>query len=40
MNYDPSTGDDNLGGSFVPQGYKVVSETKANGDIWYTVVAE
>ena len=40
MNYDPRTGDDNLGGSFVPQGYKVVSETKANGDIWYTVVAE
>ena len=40
VNYDPSTGDDNLGGSFVPQGYKVVSETKANGDIWYTVVAE
>ena len=40
VNYDPSTGDDNLGGNFVADGYKVVSETKANGEIWYTVVAE
>ena len=40
VNYDPSKGDDNLGGSFVAEGYKVTSETKANGDVWYTVVAE
>lgn len=40
VNYDPSTGDDNLGGSFVAGGYKVVSETQSNGDVWYTVVAE
>ena len=33
-------GDDNLGGSFVADGYKVVSETQSNGDVWYTVVAE
>ena len=38
VNYDPSTGDDNLGGNFVAPGYSVISETKANGDIWYTVV--
>ena len=38
VNYDPSTGDDNLGGNFVANGYTVVSETKANGDVWYTVV--
>ena len=24
--------------NFVAEGYKVVSETKANGDVWYTVV--
>lgn len=40
VNYDPSTGDDNVGGSFVAKGYKVVSETKSNGDTWYTVVPE
>lgn len=38
VNYDPSKGDDNLGGNFVADGYAVVSETKANGDVWYTVV--
>lgn len=38
VNYNPSNGDDNLGGNFVADGYKVVSETKANGDVWYTVV--
>lgn len=38
VNYDPSKGDDNLGGNFVADGYEVVSETKANGDVWYTVV--
>ena len=38
VNYDPSTGDDNLGGNFVAPGYSVITETKANGDKWYTVV--
>ena len=38
VNYDPSKGDDNLGGNFVPAGYSVISEKKANGDTWYTVV--
>ena len=40
VNYDPSKGDDNLGGNFVADGYKVEKETKANGDVWYTVVPE
>lgn len=40
VNYDPSLGDDHLHGNFVAAGYKVVSETQANGDIWYTVVPE
>ena len=38
VNYDPSKGDDNLGGNFVAEGYSVIAETKANGDVWYTVV--
>ena len=38
VNYDPSTGDDNLGGTFVADGYKVVPEPQTNGDVWYTVV--
>ena len=38
VNYDPSKGDDNLGGNFVAPGYSVISETKANGEVWYTVV--
>ena len=38
VNYDPSKGDDNLGGNFVPAGYDVITETKANGDKWFTVV--
>ena len=37
VNYDPSKGDDNLGGSFVANGYSVVSE-KHGDDTWYTVV--
>ena len=40
VNYNPANGDDNLGGNFVADGYTVISETKANGDVWYTVVAE
>ena len=39
VNYDPSEGDDNLGGNFVASGYSVITETKANGDKWYTVVS-
>ena len=39
VNYDPSKGDDNLGGNFVASGYSVITETKANGDKWYTVVS-
>lgn len=35
VNYDPSKGDDHLGGNFVADGYKVVSETKDNGEVWY-----
>lgn len=38
VNYDPSKGDDNLGGNFVADGYKVASKTQTNGDVWYTVV--
>ena len=38
VNYDPSKGDDNLGGNFVADGYKVVSTRQTNGDVWYTVV--
>ena len=38
VNYDPSTGDDYLHGNFVADGYSVITETKANGDKWYTVV--
>ena len=38
VNYDPRTGDDRLGGNFVANGYKVVSEPQTNGDVWYTVV--
>ena len=38
VNYDPSKGDDHLGTNFVADGYSVISETKANGDKWYTVV--
>ena len=40
VNYDPSKGDDNLGGNFVAEGYSVIREDKANGDKWYTVVSE
>ena len=39
VNYDPSTGDDDLGGSFVAEGYKVISEAHG-ADTWYTVVAD
>ena len=38
VNYDPSKGDDNLGGNFVADGYSVLTQVQSNGDIWYTVV--
>ena len=37
VNYDPSKGDDNLHGNFVPAGYSVISE-KHGEDTWFTVV--
>ena len=40
VNFDPSNNPEGEGTSFVADGYKVVSEEQANGDIWYTVVAE
>jgi len=40
VNFDPSTGGNDPGQIKVAEGYKVVSETQANGDVWYTVVAE
>lgn len=40
-NFDPSNNAaEGPGTNFVADGYKVVEETQANGDIWYTVVAE
>ena len=38
----PAAGETAFGGPwmFIPDGYKVVSETKSNGDIWYSVVPE
>ena len=39
INFDPSdSASENPHGNFVPDGYKVVSETQTNGDVWYTVV--
>ena len=39
VNFDPSNNDsDGEGTDYVAAGYKVTSETKDNGDIWYTVV--
>ena len=41
VNFDPSNNTaEGAGTNFVADGYKVVSETQTNGDIWYTVVAE
>ncbi len=41
VNFNPAASYSEPNGpvSFVPDGYKVVSETQANGDVWYTVVA-
>ena len=38
VNFDPSTGGQDPNNIKVAEGYKVISETQANGDIWYTVV--
>ena len=39
VNFDPSNNlAEGAGTDFVADGYKVVSETQANGDVWYTVV--
>ena len=38
VNFDPSTGGNDPDNIKVAEGYKVVSETQANGDVWYTVV--
>lgn len=38
VNFDPSANPEGAGTSYVADGYKVVSETKDNGEIWYKVV--
>ena len=39
VNFDPSNCTaEGAGTNFVADGYKVVSETQTNGDVWYTVV--
>lgn len=38
VNFDPSTGGNDPDNIKVMDGYKVVSETQANEDVWYTVV--
>ena len=39
VNFDPSNCTaEGAGTNFVAPGYKVVSETQANGDVWYTVI--
>ncbi len=41
VNFNPAEGGtESPAVSFVAAGYKVVEETKSNGDVWYTVVAE
>ncbi|MBQ4075226.1 MAG: hypothetical protein IJD39_08490 [Clostridia bacterium] len=40
VNFDPSTGGDDPNNIKVMDGYKVVSETQENGDVWYTVIPE
>lgn len=41
VNWNPADNvSEGAGTSFVPSGYTVEEETKANGDVWYTVVAE
>lgn len=38
VNFDPSANPEGENTSYVAEGYSVVSETKANGEVWYTVV--
>ncbi len=38
VNFDPSANPEGAGTSYVAGGYSVISETKENGDVWYTVV--
>ncbi len=39
VNFDPSdSAGENPKANFVAEGYSVISETKENGDVWYTVV--
>ncbi len=39
VNFNPSNNAaEGAGTNFVAEGYSVISETKANGDVWYTVV--
>ena len=41
VNFDPSNNTaEGAGTNFVADGYKVVSETQTNGDVWYTVVPQ
>ena len=40
VDFDPSTGGNDPNNIKVAEGYKVVSETQDNGDVWYTVVKE
>ena len=40
VNFDPSKAPEAGSPSFVADGYKVVSETQSNGEVWYTVVPE
>ena len=41
VDYDPSNSEtENPVANFVAEGYKVLSETQDNGEVWYTVVAE
>ena len=41
VNFNPAGGDDYVQPTnFVADGYKVVSETKESGEVWYTVVPE
>lgn len=39
INFDPRVSHDS-DGSYVAEGYTVVTETQSNGDIWYTVIPE
>ena len=40
VNFDPSANPEGEGTSYVAEGYKVISETRTDGETWYTVVPE